>query len=95
MIRVCAHRLYMTEVKGRNGEIQFLFKPDANIRPERIPVLLRKYNKLSFNAKGTPFFLFRYKKCGVVERDAQMLLEHTETLLTVMEEELVGEPVKE
>jgi len=88
MIRVCAHRLSMTEVKGRNGEIQFLFKPDANIRTQRIPALLKKYSKLSFNVKGTPSFLYRYKKCGVVERDAQMLLEHTETLLAAMEEEL-------
>lgn len=94
MLRVCAHRLYMTEVKGRNGEIQFLFKPDANIRPERIPVLLKKYDKLTFNPKGTPFFLFRYKKCGVVERDAQMLLEYTETLLAAMEKELVEERVE-
>ena len=92
MIRVCAHRLYMTEVKGRNGEIQFLFKPDAEIRPERIPALLKKYDKLTFNPKGTPFFLFRYKKCGVVERDAQMLLERTETLLASMEAELLKEP---
>lgn len=89
MIRVQAHKLYMTDVKGRNGEIQFLFKQDANILPERIPVLLKKYEKLSFNHKGTPYFLFRYKKCGMVERDAQMLLNYTEELLYAMQEELL------
>lgn len=36
--------------------------------------------------------MFRYKKCGVVERDAQMLLEHTQKLLAAMEEELAAEP---
>ena len=92
MIRVYAHRLYMTEVKGRSGEIRFLFKPDANIRPEGIPVLLKKFDRLSFNPKGTPCFLFRYKKYDVVERDAQMLLEHTETLLAAMEKELAAQP---
>lgn len=90
LIRVRAHKLYVTELKGRNGEIRFVLKQDANIRPERIPELLKKYEKLSFNAKGTPFFLFRYKKCGMVERDAQMLLELTEKLLISMEEELIA-----
>lgn len=89
MIRVNAHRLYMTDVKGRNGEIQFLLKPDAKILPEQIPVLLKKYEKLSFNHKGTPFFLFRYKKCGMVEKDAQILLNFTEELLSSMQQTLL------
>ncbi len=90
MIRVNAHRLYLTEVKGRDGQIRFLFKPDAQIRPEGIPVLLKKHPKLSFNAKGTPFFLLRYQKCGVVEKDAQILLQYTEDILLAMERELGG-----
>lgn len=84
MIRVNAHRLYITEIKGKNGEIQFTLKQDADIRVEQIPILLKKKEKLSFNPKGT-FFLFRYKKCGMVERDAQMLLGFTEELLREME----------
>ena len=50
--------------------------------------LLKKYEKLSFNHKGTPFFLFKYKKCGMVEKDAQMLLDFTEELLSSMQKEL-------
>ncbi len=91
MIRVSAHRLYMTEVRGRGGEIRFTFKPDARIMPERIPEVLKLYDKLSFNHKGTPFFLFRYKKCGMVEKDAQMLLSFTEQLLVSMGKVLVEE----
>lgn len=91
MIRVSAHRLYMTEVRGRGGEIRFTFKPDARIMPERIPEILKMYDKLSFNHKGTPFFLFRYKKCGIVEKDAQMLLSFTEQLLVSMGKVLVEE----
>lgn len=84
MIRVNAHRLYMTEVKGKNGEIRFILKPDARIRAEKIPDFLKKHEKLSFNYKMLSF-LQHYKKCGMVERDAQMLLELTETLLKDME----------
>jgi len=88
MIRVSAHKLYITEIKGKNGEIQFTLKNDAPIRVEQIPVLLKKREKLSFNPKGT-FFLLRYKKCGMVERDAQMLLELTEEMLREMKEMLL------
>lgn len=83
MIRVNAHKLYMTEIKGRNGEIQFILKQDAKIYAERIPELLKKQDKLSFNYKMASFLL-RYKKCGMVERDAQQLLELTETTLKHM-----------
>lgn len=89
MIRVSAHKLYITELKGRNGEIQFILKLDAEIRPEQIPLLLKKHDKLSFSAKGVPYFLFRYKKCGMVERDAQMLLGFTEEMLRSMSEVLI------
>lgn len=84
MIRVNAHRLFITEIRGRKEEIRFTLKPDAQIRAEKIPELLKKYEKLSFHHKGTPFFLFRYKKCGMAERDAQMLLSFTEKLLEEM-----------
>lgn len=83
MIRVKAHKLYITEVKGKNGEIQFTLKPDALIRAERIPELLKKQEKLNFNYKLVSFTQ-RYRKCGMVERDAQMLLNLTEELLEDM-----------
>ena len=85
IIRVHAHKLYMTEIKGGNGEIRFTMKMDANIRPQEIPELLKRNDKLTFNHKGTPFFLFRYKKCGMVERDAQMLLAFTEQMMQEMQ----------
>lgn len=84
LIRVTAHKLYMPEVKGKNGEIHFLLNTDAKIKAENIPKLLKKYPKLSFNAKGAPRFLYRYKKCGMVERDEENLLVMTEELLSEM-----------
>ncbi|MDE7404825.1 MAG: transcription-repair coupling factor, partial [Lachnospiraceae bacterium] len=84
MIRVNAHKLYITDIKGKNGEIQFTLKADAKIYAERIPQFLEKHKKLSFNYKMASFLL-RYKKCGMVEKDAQILLELTENFLRDME----------
>ena len=84
MIRVNAHKLYITDIKGKNGEIQFTLKADAKIYAERIPQFLEKHEKLSFNYKMASFLL-RYKKCGMVEKDAQILLELTENFLRDME----------
>ena len=91
MIRVKAHTLYMTEVKGKNELIQFIFRPDAQIEIENIPLLLQKYKgKLSFDPKGQPTFRFRYKKYGIVEKDEKLLLSLTEGLLRDMQELLLS-----
>ena len=85
LIRVQAHKLYMSEIKGRSEEIKFTFHPEAKIKIEQIPALVEQYNrKLSFSPKGVPCFLYRYKKYGVVEKDAEKLLELTEELLNNM-----------
>jgi len=90
LIRVKAHKLYMSEIKGRNEEIRFVFHEEAKIKVEQIPQLLEQYQKkLSFNPKGVPSFLYRYKKFGVVEKDAEKLLEFTENILEDMENLLV------
>ena len=90
LIRVGAHRLYMTEVKGKNGRITFTFRPDAAVNPQRIPELLEKFGRdLAFTAYGTPFFTYKYKKTGLVETDAELLLGRTEELLEAMNALLV------
>ena len=82
LIRVAAHGLYMTEIKGKNERIIFTFKQDAVIDPAGIPGLLRKYGQsLAFTAYGNPFFTYKYKKTGLVETDAELLLNKTEELL--------------
>lgn len=86
LIRVAAHRLYMAEVKGKNERITFTFRPDAAVDPLKIPELLKKYGQsLTFTAYGTPFFTYKYKKTGLVETDAELLLGRTEELLQEME----------
>ena len=90
LIRVAAHDLFMTEIKGKNERIQFTFRPDARIKVEKIPELIRKYkDSLSFTAYGTPFFTYRYYKSGMVEKDAETLLGTTEKLLQDMKELLL------
>lgn len=92
MIRVRAHMLYMTEVKGKNELINFVFRPDAQIDVENIPLLIQKYKgKLTFEPKGQPSFRFRYKKYGVVEKDEKLLLSITEGLLHDMQDTLLHE----
>lgn len=85
LIRVSAHRLFLTEVKGKNERILFTFRPDAAVDPLKIPELLRKYGQsLAFTAYGTPFFTYKYKKTGLLETDAELLLRTTEELLEEM-----------
>lgn len=86
LIRVAAHKLYLTEVKGKNEKVQFLFRPDAKINPLGIPKLNDKYkDKMSFAAYGTPTLTIRYRKTGMVEKDAKILLDLTEEVLREME----------
>ena len=90
LIRVAAHKLYMTEVKGKNERIVFTFRSDAPIAAQRIPGFLKSYGeKLWFTAYGNPFFTYKYQKCGVIEKDAQTLLDSTEQLLEDMQALLI------
>ena len=82
LIRVAAHKLYMTDVKGKNEKITFLFCPDANVNPAKIPEVLHKYGQsLTFTAYGKPSFTYKYKKTGLIEKDAELLMERTEDFL--------------
>ena len=90
LIRVCAHMLYITELKGKPGQIRFIFRPDARVHGENIPQLLMRHgDKLKFSAKGIPEFTYTYKRNGLVEKDAAQLLELTETVLADMRQLLL------
>ena len=85
LIRVQAHEIYITEIKGKNEKIQIYMKSDAKIDPDNIPKLLAAFpKKLNFVAKGNPYFVYKYKKLDLVEKDAQQLLALTEDLLKEM-----------
>ena len=90
LIRPHAHHLYITELKGKNEVLQMILRQDAPIVVENIPVLLQEYGgKMTFEPKGTPTFRLRYRKCGVIEKDEEMLLSLTAETLRRMEEILL------
>ncbi len=90
MIRMQAHRLYVTEVKGKSEVLKFTMKPDAKIKVEGIDGLIKNTTTgLRFSSKGTPYFDLCYKKCGMVERDEENLLVLTESALEEMERYLL------
>jgi len=87
LIRVAAHKLYITELKGKNEKIVFTFKSDAPIAVEKIPGFVKENReRLTFTAYGQPFFTLKYRKCGVIETDAETLLKETEEMLGKMQE---------
>lgn len=86
LIRVKAHSLYITEIKGKNEEIIFYLRHNANIKVEIIPHFLKRHHTIRFNHKAPPYFSCRYKKCGLVERDTQTLLLKTEEMIEKMKE---------
>jgi len=89
LIRAKAHVLFVTECKGGREQITFYLRPDANLLVEGIaPFIARHGNKLKFTAAKNPFFRYRYKKTGLVEKDEELLLDLTEQLLADMKEYL-------
>ena len=91
LIRVAAHKLDMIDVKGKNSQIVFTLKDDAQIQVQNIPMLLGRVEHLSFNPKMR-CFVFHYQKCGMVEKDERQLLSYTEELLQTMQECLTVQP---
>lgn len=69
LIRVRAHAMYITEIKGKNERILFTFRPDAPIDPTGIPAFLKSHkDRLFFTSYGSPFFTWKYEKTGLVEK---------------------------
>jgi len=85
MIRANAHKIYITEVQGKEEVLKIVLKSDAPVEPTTIPILLAGFkDRLKFSMKGIPHFTYRYKKTGMVEKDAENLLVLTENLLQEM-----------
>ncbi len=86
LIRVMAHRRYVTEIKGKTGQITFFMEPYAPVHVERLPELMAKYRGvLEFSAKGTPNFVLKYKKYGLIEKEAEQMMAYTSQVLADFE----------
>ncbi|MDE7206783.1 MAG: hypothetical protein K2N90_06440, partial [Lachnospiraceae bacterium] len=76
---------YVTEIKGKVGQITFYMEAYAPVQVEKLPEFMGRYKgTLDFSAKGTPNFVFRYKKYGLVEKEAELMMEHTNRVLADM-----------
>lgn len=85
LIRIMAHKRYVTEIKGIAGRITFYMEPYAPVHVERLPELLERYKGgLEFSAKGTPNFVLRYKKSTLVEKEAERMIQYTNKVLNSM-----------
>lgn len=86
LLRTQAHRLYIMEVKGRPGELRFVYRPDAKVHGENIPKLFELYGEsLKFFPQGNPVFTYQYKRSKVMEKNAEMLLNLAERLIGDMQ----------
>lgn len=88
LMRVNAHRLYITEVIGKGGIIEMTIRKDAPIKPEGISNVVMKHKGLSFNPKLLKFTC-RYRLSGMVEKDTKTVLNLTEEILDTMIDELL------
>lgn len=86
LIRVKAHNLYITELKGKIESIRVTMEKSAPVYTDAIEPLLRKYQgSLKINTKGTPAFFLHYQKHGLQEKEAALMLKKVEELLQNME----------
>ncbi len=92
LLRVRAHRMFMTDVRSIKDRIQFVVRPDAHIDPEKIPAFVKSFQGyMSFAPMGNPTFTYRCNLSGMVEKDAQIILTACEDVLERMEKEIYSE----
>lgn len=85
LIRAAAHNLDMLEVRSRDGQIIFTFKPDARIDATKIPDFVMRHKKQAvFTPYGKPCITYKYEKEKLVEKDQAVVLSLTEMLLEEM-----------
>ena len=92
LVRVKAHKLFMTEVNGRDGILRFIMLRDAEINVGKIPeVLERCRGNMKFEPTGNPEFIYRYYTTGLTEKDEDELLKLSERLVFDIFDILVSE----
>ena len=89
LLRIRAHRMFMTDIRSIKDRIQFVIRPDASINPDLIPAFVKSFKgSMSFTPMGTPTFTYRCVLTGMVEKDAQIILKACEEVLEKMEQEI-------
>ena len=89
LLRIRAHRMFLTDIRSIKDRIQFVIRPDARIDPDLIPAFVKSFRgSMSFTPMGTPTFTYRLVLTGMVEKDAQIILKACEEVLEKMEQEI-------
>ena len=89
LLRIRAHRMFLTDIRSIKDRIQFVIRPDARINPDLIPSFVKSFKgSMSFTPMGTPTFTYRCTLTGMVEKDAQIILKACEDVLEQMEQEI-------
>lgn len=85
LIKSMAHKLYITEIKGRKDGITFAMDLQAKIKAEKIPELVKMHkDSLRFSTKKTPIFTYKLYSTGLVQKDEENMLNAAETILPDM-----------
>ena len=80
-----AHKAFMTDVKYKDGEVQYLMKDGVDIKVERIPKFVRKY-KGSMHVITGKYSGFSVKTDKIIQDD---MLDHIETVIRDISDQLL------
>ncbi len=85
-LKIVANSLYISDIKGKFGEVSFAFKPDAKINVANIDTLLKAHKgHLKLENYGIPTFIYTYAPTGEVISDENRLMENSKMVLEDMD----------
>ena len=85
-VRLRANALFITEIKGGEGETVFSVRKDAQIDPAGIPALLNRYRgALRFRGGETPAFTYTWHAPTGAVNAGELLLSDVEIILADMQ----------
>ena len=85
-IRVRAHELGITDVKGTPGRVTCIFRPDVRLNAQGMQALLQAYQgSLILETTGKPRLTFDFEATDIPEEDGRLSLAAGEQLLEELE----------
>lgn len=87
LVRSRAQKLYINEIKGNRVEISFSIDKNAPVKIKEIERFMQKFGgRMSFHGKARPLFIYNYSASEKSEASGPELIEDTEKILDVMQE---------
>ncbi|WP_044915070.1 transcription-repair coupling factor [Butyrivibrio sp. WCE2006] len=86
LVREKAHKLYILEIKGGNGELAIKMNNNARLKAENIPAFIAACDeKITFRPASYPLFLYKYTKDNNPAKAERQLLQDVEEIVEKME----------